>query len=186
MVPPVNVLAVATAVPPHELDQRAVADAARQVYARTFARYPKLADVFVNAGIERRYSACPLEWLSAPHDLGERTEVYLEGASDLFIRSGARGARPCGHVCARRRCRRDGFLDRNRHARVSKRAWARRWDFGRRLCACQCSAAAVPAVCRAWRSAPAGARRAGRGRSGGRCRAMHAHLSHAIAAPRPT
>ena len=51
MVPPVNVLAVATAVPPHELEQRAVADAARKVYARTFARFPKLVDVFVNAGI---------------------------------------------------------------------------------------------------------------------------------------
>jgi predicted naringenin-chalcone synthase len=55
------VLAVATAVPPHELEQRAVADAARQLYARTFARYPKLADVFVNAGIERLYSARSLE-----------------------------------------------------------------------------------------------------------------------------
>ena len=36
MVPLVNVLAVATAVPPHLLEQRVVADAARQVYARTF------------------------------------------------------------------------------------------------------------------------------------------------------
>ena len=53
MVPPVNVLAVATAVPQHKLEQKAVADAARQVYARTFRRYPKLADVFVNVGIER-------------------------------------------------------------------------------------------------------------------------------------
>jgi alkylresorcinol/alkylpyrone synthase len=85
MVPPVNVLAVATAVPPHKLEQRAVADAARQVYARAFARYPKLADVFVNAGIERRYSARSLEWLSEPHDLAERTNVYLESASELFI-----------------------------------------------------------------------------------------------------
>src|SRR5205085_2951554 len=81
MVPPVNVRAVATAVPPHVIEQRAVADAARQVYARTFARYPKLADVFSNAGIERRYSARSLEWLSAPHDLAERTKVYLESAS---------------------------------------------------------------------------------------------------------
>jgi alkylresorcinol/alkylpyrone synthase len=84
---PVNVLAVTTAVPPHELDQRAVADAAQHVYARTFARYPKLTDVFVNAGIERRYSARSLEWLSEPHDLGERTDAYLESASDLFIRT---------------------------------------------------------------------------------------------------
>lgn len=43
MVPPVDVLAIATAVPPHKLEQRAVANAAREVYARTFTRYPKLA-----------------------------------------------------------------------------------------------------------------------------------------------
>ena len=87
MVPPVNVLAVATAVPQHKLEQKAVADAARQVYARTFRRYPKLADVFVNVGIERRYSTRSLEWLSAPHDLAERTKVYLESASELFVQT---------------------------------------------------------------------------------------------------
>ena len=87
MAPPVNVLSIATAVPPHQLDQRAIAVAAREVYARTFTRYPKLADVFVNAGIERRYSARPLEWLSKPHDWGERTEAYVEGASELFIQT---------------------------------------------------------------------------------------------------
>ncbi len=100
MVPPVNVLAVATAVPPHELDQRAVADAARKVYARTFARFPKLVDVFVNAGIERRYSARPLQWLSEPHDWAERTEAYLESASDLFMRT-ARAALDRARISAR-------------------------------------------------------------------------------------
>lgn len=97
---PVNVLAVATAVPPHELEQRAVADAARQIYARIFARYPKLSDVFVNAGIERRYSARSLEWLSAPHDLAERTDAYLESASELFIRA-ARAALDRARISAR-------------------------------------------------------------------------------------
>jgi len=87
MVSPVNVLVVATAVPPYELKQSAVAAAAREVYGRTFARFPKLVDVFVNAGIERRYSARSLEWLSVPHDLAERTEAYLESASELFIRT---------------------------------------------------------------------------------------------------
>ena len=87
MVPPVNMLAVATAVPPHKLEQQAVANAARQVYARTFARFPRLADVFINAGIERRYSARSLEWLSAPHDWAERTEAYLESASELFMQT---------------------------------------------------------------------------------------------------
>jgi alkylresorcinol/alkylpyrone synthase len=68
MVPPVNVLALATAVPPHKLEQTAVTEAARYAYARTFARYPKLADVFVNVGIDQRYSVRPLEWLSEPHN----------------------------------------------------------------------------------------------------------------------
>jgi len=100
MVAPVNVLSVATAVPPHELDQRAVADAALKVYGRTFARYPKLAEVFVNSGIERRYSARSLEWLSEPHDLGERTKVYLESASELFVRT-ARAALDRAGIAAR-------------------------------------------------------------------------------------
>ncbi len=96
MVPPVNVLAVATAVPPHKLEQRAVADAACQVYARMFARYPKLADVFINAGIERRYSAKSLEWLSAPHDWAERTDAYLESASELFMQTASAALKRAG------------------------------------------------------------------------------------------
>src|SRR5207237_6156821 len=65
-----------------------------------FARYPKLADVFSNAGIERRYSARSLEWLSAPHDLAERTKVYLESASELFIQA-ARTALDRARISAR-------------------------------------------------------------------------------------
>lgn len=100
MAPSVNVLSIATAVPPHQIDQQAVAAAARQVYARTFARFPKLADVFINAGIERRYSARPLEWLCARHDWGERTNAYLQSASELFVTS-ARAALDRAGVAAR-------------------------------------------------------------------------------------
>jgi alkylresorcinol/alkylpyrone synthase len=100
MVLPVEVLAVATAVPPNKLEQRAVANAAREVYARTFAHYPKLADVFVNVGIERRYSVRSLDWLSAPHDLAERTKVYIEGANELFVQT-ARAALERAGVSAR-------------------------------------------------------------------------------------
>jgi alkylresorcinol/alkylpyrone synthase len=95
IVPPVNVLAVATAVPPNKLEQNVVTDVARKIYARTFARYPKLADVFVNVGIERRYSVRSLDWLSTPHDLAERTKVYLEGRKRIVCANGARRARTC-------------------------------------------------------------------------------------------
>ena len=93
MVQPVNLLAVATAVPPHKLEQTAVADGARHVYARTFARYPKLADVFVNAGIERRYSVRPLEWFGEPHDLAERTQRLSRERERIVRAGGARRAR---------------------------------------------------------------------------------------------
>jgi alkylresorcinol/alkylpyrone synthase len=82
---PVTLLALATAVPPHKLVQSEVADYARRIYAKPFARYPKLADVFVNAGIEQRYSVRPIEWFVQPHDWTERTKVYLDGAGALFV-----------------------------------------------------------------------------------------------------
>ena len=85
--PPVTLLALATAVPPNQLEQSAVADIARRIYAKSFVRYPKLADVFVNAGIERRYSVRPMEWFDSSHDWTERTQAYLEGASALFVQA---------------------------------------------------------------------------------------------------
>jgi alkylresorcinol/alkylpyrone synthase len=85
MVIPVSMLALATAVPPHVLEQAQVAERMQGVAARLFERYPGLADVFINAGIERRHSVRPLDWFDAPHDWRERTEAYLEGADALFV-----------------------------------------------------------------------------------------------------
>ena len=93
---PVSVLGLATAVPDHVLEQSAVADYARRIYAKSFARYPKLADVFVNAGIERRYSVRPLEWFDAPRDWSERTRAYLDGAEALFVRAAERALAQAG------------------------------------------------------------------------------------------
>lgn len=84
---PVTMLGLATAVPPHQLDQSEVAIVARRIYVDSFARYPKLADVFVNAGIEQRYSVRPIEWYQEPHDWTERTQTYLDGASALFVQA---------------------------------------------------------------------------------------------------
>lgn len=83
----VSLLGLATAVPPHRLDQSAVIGIAGRKFAKSLARYPKLADVFVNAGIDRRYSARPLRWFEEPHDWSERTQAYLDGAGDLFVKA---------------------------------------------------------------------------------------------------
>lgn len=80
-------LALATAVPPYRLEQSAVAELARRIYAKSFARYPKLADIYINAGIEQRFSARPLDWFETPHDWPERTEAYLESAGALFVQA---------------------------------------------------------------------------------------------------
>ncbi|MEX0841753.1 MAG: type III polyketide synthase [Xanthobacteraceae bacterium] len=85
MVGPVSILAYATAVPPHVLEQERVAERMRGTFGRIFSRYPGLADVFDNAGIKRRYSVRPLDWFDAPHDWSERTKTYLEGADALFL-----------------------------------------------------------------------------------------------------
>jgi alkylresorcinol/alkylpyrone synthase len=82
---PVTMLSLATAVPPNVLEQSAVADFARRIYAKPFARYPKLADVYMNAGIDRRYSVRPIEWFDTPHGWSERTQAYLDGAGALFV-----------------------------------------------------------------------------------------------------
>ena len=85
MTEPVSILAQATAVPPHLLDQQQVAARAHAVFGRLLARYPGLADVFTNTGIERRYSVCPIDWFDEPKDWPQRTAAYLEGAGALFV-----------------------------------------------------------------------------------------------------
>jgi alkylresorcinol/alkylpyrone synthase len=78
-------LALATAVPPHLLKQKQVAERMQRVFAPMFRRYPGLLDVFTNAGIERRYSVRPLEWFDEAHDWSERTAAFLDGADALFV-----------------------------------------------------------------------------------------------------
>lgn len=82
---PVALVSLATAVPGFVLEQSEVAAFARRIYAKAFDRFPKLADVFVNAGIERRYSVRPIEWFGETHDWSERSKAYLDGAGDLFV-----------------------------------------------------------------------------------------------------
>jgi alkylresorcinol/alkylpyrone synthase len=85
MTAPVSVLGLASAVPAHVLDQKEVAERARAIFAPTFARFPKLADVFVNSGIDRRYSVHPMSWFERDVDWSGRNKAYMAGAADLFV-----------------------------------------------------------------------------------------------------
>jgi alkylresorcinol/alkylpyrone synthase len=90
MVLPVSLLALSTAVPPYQLDQADVARRSRAMFGDIFARFPQLDDVFVNAGIAHRYSACPPDWFDQPQDFSARTQAYIEGATALFVAAAER------------------------------------------------------------------------------------------------
>src|SRR5258708_37983560 len=58
--------ALATAIPAHALDQEAVVERVKRLFAGT-AEVTRLLPVFGNSGIVRRYSSVPLDWFVEPH-----------------------------------------------------------------------------------------------------------------------
>ena len=85
MTVPVSLLGLATAVPRFVLEQDDIAARAREIFGPLFKRFPQLDDVFVNAGIATRYSVQPVEWFYRQLDWEERTQAYLDGATDLYL-----------------------------------------------------------------------------------------------------
>jgi alkylresorcinol/alkylpyrone synthase len=78
-----RLLALKTAVPPHVLDQTAVADRFRIVFSDR-PDVEHMLPVFANTGIERRYSCVPIDWYVVPHGWKDRTALYVEHAVRLF------------------------------------------------------------------------------------------------------
>lgn len=81
---PVRIASLATAVPPHVLERDFVAREAKRIFARFGDQYDRMANVFANAGIDRRYSVCPVEWFETASNWGDRAARFLAGAKILF------------------------------------------------------------------------------------------------------
>src|SRR3984893_10266394 len=80
-----HLLSLATAVPPYALGQSDVTTRARHLFAENAAvDLDRLMPVFGHAGIERRYSAVPIDWYERPHGWPERNALYLENAVRLL------------------------------------------------------------------------------------------------------
>jgi alkylresorcinol/alkylpyrone synthase len=75
--------ALGFAVPPHALDQEAVVERVRRLFAGT-AELDRLLPAFANSGIRRRFSSVPLDWFEKPHGWPERNRIYLDTALDLL------------------------------------------------------------------------------------------------------
>jgi alkylresorcinol/alkylpyrone synthase len=78
-----RIIALATAVPSHRLDQGNVAARVEQLFGRS-PDFERLMPVYANSGIRCRYSVMPFEWFDAAHDWPDRNRAYLSGALDLI------------------------------------------------------------------------------------------------------
>jgi alkylresorcinol/alkylpyrone synthase len=78
-----RILGLATAVPPHVLDQETVIARVERMFGGA-PDINRLISVYANSGISRRYSAVPLEWFDASHNWPDRNRAYLAGALDLI------------------------------------------------------------------------------------------------------
>lgn len=89
MVTAANIVALATAVPAHRLEQGRVLDRVEPMFAAT-AEFERLRPVFGNSGIAQRYSPMPFDWFDRPQGWPERNREYLTAALDLTERVGKR------------------------------------------------------------------------------------------------
>ncbi|HTN97220.1 MAG TPA: type III polyketide synthase [Nordella sp.] len=79
-----QLMAVATASPPFELRTEDVIEEATRIFAGRHRDFERMMPVFANTGIRRRQSVRPYNWFRAEQGWPERTEAYVEGATDLF------------------------------------------------------------------------------------------------------
>src|SRR5256885_14988317 len=82
---PCSLLSLATAVPPHRVEQSEAKVRAREAFGGNKALFDRLAGVFDNAGIARRHIVAPQDWYMHGHGWHERNAVYLDAAEQLFV-----------------------------------------------------------------------------------------------------
>jgi alkylresorcinol/alkylpyrone synthase len=85
-----HLLALATAVPPHELRQPEVMERSRLLFRDSSSQIERLLPVYDNAGIERRFSCVPIDWYLTPHGWEERTDLFIAHSLALLTDAATR------------------------------------------------------------------------------------------------
>src|SRR5215475_1183406 len=80
-----RLLALKSAVPSYILEQSDVTTRAGHLF-KGRRDIDRLLPVFTNTGIDRRYSCVPIEWYADPHGWQDRTELFVENATNLLER----------------------------------------------------------------------------------------------------
>lgn len=71
--------ALATALPPHRVDQANVKAFIAELFSGTLgAEKPRLLEVFDHTGIDSRQVCMPLDWYGRPHTFAETNALYVE------------------------------------------------------------------------------------------------------------
>ena len=91
-----SLLSLATAVPPHVIEQQDAKARAREAFGGKKALFDRLAGVFDNAGIARRHIVAPQEWYMSAHGWHDRNAVYLEAAESLFVEAASAAIEKAG------------------------------------------------------------------------------------------
>src|SRR5215471_16512101 len=76
----VSILSIATANPEYRVNQRDAWKGAKAV----FPHLASMEALYINTGIETRYSCVPPDWCKIPHSWEDRTEVYQQQALALL------------------------------------------------------------------------------------------------------
>ena len=78
-----RLLALKSAVPPYTIEQPDVAKRAAHLFSKV-RDIERFMPVFVNTGIDRRYSCVPIDWYNEPHGWADRTKLYIDNSVDLL------------------------------------------------------------------------------------------------------
>ncbi len=84
---PVALLSLATAVPPHPLNQDEVLARAEALFGPRYPEFRRMAAVFRSSGIRQRRSVVEPGWFDTPHGWPERNAAFLAGAGALFVKA---------------------------------------------------------------------------------------------------
>ena len=79
-----SILSLATAVPPHVIEQSEAKAVARRAFGGRPALFDRLSSVFDNAGIAKRHIVAPIDWYEQSHGWHDRNALYLDAAETLF------------------------------------------------------------------------------------------------------
>jgi alkylresorcinol/alkylpyrone synthase len=95
---PCSLLSLATAVPPHVVEQSEAKARAREAFGGNKALFDRLSGVFDNAGIARRHIVAPQDWYMTSHGWHDRNDLYLEASENLFVEAASAAIEQAGLV----------------------------------------------------------------------------------------